>query len=174
MSDRVPLDQTVEFGWDWFGRPRTFGAWFRCGWDGQQLSFEFGVDKTPECDPHPHGSFRQELWKQDVAEIFVADREGRYQEFNVSPSGAWWSALFRGYRQLEREVSEPPLELQAEGGVGVWWVKLRVKPALELHKLNLTAILRPSDPVYLCLGHRSGGEPDFHRADNFLPLADSA
>lgn len=171
MSDSVPLDRRVEFGWDWFGRPATFGAWFRCGWDGQILNYQFGVEKAAECDPHPPGSFVAGLWEKEVAEIFVAAPGGGYQEFNVSPTGAWWSALFSGYRQLVREVTEPPLAVQAHRSAGAWSVELKVRPALEVHRLNPTAILTPADPVYLCLGHRTGGEPDFHRADNFLPLA---
>lgn len=45
------------------------------------------------------GSFGQGLWQRDVLELFIKDDKSEaYQEFNLSPGGAWWTAVFSAPR----------------------------------------------------------------------------
>ena len=62
------------------------------------------------------GGFAEGLWEQDVAEFFVADPEtGHYQEFNLSPGGAWWSAIFSGPRvRMEPQPDWREFDVQTE------------------------------------------------------------
>jgi hypothetical protein len=50
------------------------------------------------------GNFLAELWRHDVAELFIADpASGRYFEFNLAPNGAWWSCEFTAPRVVPRK-----------------------------------------------------------------------
>lgn len=119
------------------------------------------------------------LWNHDVAEIFLAGPGPRYQEWNFSPSGAWWSAVFSDYRQLEQPCPGVVPDLEAVSGPGFWEVRCRL-PLVSLlpwndaprsqWRLHVACILYPQDPEYLCSGHTSGGTPDFHRASHFRAL----
>ena len=172
----VPLS-----GWerDWFGRPVRHQAYFRFALHQDRLTFSFEANKEPECEDLPRGTFRAGLWERDVAEFFLMGPGGDYQEFNLSPSGAWWSASFSSYRQQSEELPCPSAEVAAGCFAGRWTAQLSValaeiKPlqgfSLSQCRLNPTAILAPGQPEYLCYGHCSGGQPDFHREDNFLPI----
>ncbi len=47
----------------------------------------------------PAEGFVEGLWEHDVAEFFLLDRRrGTYQEYNLSPGGAWWAAAFSAPR----------------------------------------------------------------------------
>ena len=68
---------------------------------------------------HCVGDFVEGLWQQDVAEFFVKDSSGRYQEFNVSPSGAWWTTLLSSYRRraaVQPKISNPEIHTQVLQG----------------------------------------------------------
>lgn len=66
------------------------------------------------------GSFERGLWKQDVAELFIQFGSGqRYQEFNLSPAGAWWTCSFVSPRVPRHDCAAfsgriPPVECLAE------------------------------------------------------------
>lgn len=170
-------------GWfrqDWFGRPCRFRSSYGLDLAPNGFTFCFQSERPPECKPLPPGSFERGLWQEDVAELFIGEPDGAYQEFNFSPSGAWWSAWFDSYRKEVREVPVPRPQIDCRAlPAGGWVVRvvlapeglvasLRGTPSAEL-TFNLCAILDPQDPEYLCLGHVSGGEPDFHGRSNFLP-----
>lgn len=164
---------------DWFGLPVRYRAHFRFALYKERLTFCFEANKEPECEDLPSGTFRAGLWERDVAEFFLMGPNGDYQEFNLSPSGAWWSASFTGHRQQSEELPCPSVVVAACSGGGRWTAQLSValvdiKPlqgfCLSQCRLNPTAILAPGQPEYLCYGHSSGGQPDFHREDNFLPI----
>ena len=168
-------------GWesDWFGLPVRYQSHFRFALHQGRLTFYFAVNKEPECEDLPSGTFRAGLWERDVAEFFLMSPGGDYQEFNLSPRGAWWSASFSSYRQQSEELPCPSVVVAARCGGGRWTAQLSValadiKPlqgfSLSQCRLNPTAILAPGQPEYLCYGHCSGGQPDFHLEDNFLPI----
>ncbi len=177
-EDWFPLDR------DWFGQPVEHAARFRLQYDGEVLRFSFWVDKAPQADAsRTPGEFVEGLWEQEVAELFLRAPDGRYLELNVSPYGAWWCAAFSAYRERQQVLTPASAELTSELGHD-WWscsLSLKVQDLLLLAEvgwgaigLNVTAILCPEQPVYLCWGHRDGGEPDFHLPSNFQPPAPHA
>jgi hypothetical protein len=164
---------------DWFGQPSRFPARFCFTLNKEVLTFWCQVDKPPECLDLACGTFQVGLWEQDVAEFFVMGPDGDYQEFNLSPRGAWWSASFGSYRQQQEERRCPSVRVRAECTPPGWTAQLSVAVAdlqpLQGHsfsqaRLNPTSILHSETPEYLCYGHEGGGPPDFHRASNFLPV----
>lgn len=158
---------------DWYGRPSRFQAFFRIALSSHTLSYEF---YCPQKKPQANlllqtGSFVEGLWNEDVAELFIKNPEGAYHEFNLSPAGAWWTAAFSRYRK--RIDSHPLNSARIENAYGESWWRARLsfsleelypasKLSLEGLKFNVASILNPSQPEYLCWGHHSGGEPDFH------------
>lgn len=172
-----PIQQapTVSFEADWFGLPAPFNPRFRFGLVEETLTFWFAADKPPRCDLSiPRGQFQSGLWEQEVAEFFLSGPGQSYQEFNLSPSGAWWSASFDAYRSPAKEC--PQLRVRTDCGQDEqgWWAQL----SLELGQLEFdwsgallkpTAILWEDEPRYFCYGHTQGGEPDFHLREDFRP-----
>lgn len=166
---------------DWFGRPARHRAGFRLWRDGDFLGYRFEAEKAAQCDTNLRpGDFVEGLWEQDVAELFLMGPDGRYQELNLSPGGAWWCATFSGYRQREEVLQCPSARTRAGVEAGRWWAELRLSigdiPVMkeggwQAARLHVASILDPNDPEYLCSGHHSGGEPDFHREQNFQPLS---
>lgn len=174
-----PSEYTFEK--DWYGQPPRYQARFSLSLQGDILTYRFCADKTPECLTElSRGDFVEGLWQYDVAEFFVLAPDGRYQEFNLSPTGAWWSAVFSSYRQDATPVRLNSVSTIAKYDEASWSAELSVALAdlvvlgqdgLRGAKLSLTSILSPGDPEYLCWGHQSGGEPDFHRPDTFRPVS---
>ena len=84
----VPL---LGLAQDWDGARVNPAAGFALVQDAVRLWF-VASHRRPAM-PHPQGRpgrFRAELWRYDVAELFLADpRSGRYFEFNLAPNGAW-------------------------------------------------------------------------------------
>jgi hypothetical protein len=168
-------------------------------WDGQTVDppagFTLALDRwylwfiaTRRCpaDLHPKsrpGGFLPELWKHDVAELFIGTPTGRrYFEFNLSPNGAWWSCEFTAPRQRaeEVEIAMPEVATFAELGVDGTWVAAMALP-LDLLRarldfgpgspMNVAFILESPQQRFLSAADLGGGAPDFHRPDRFSKAA---
>jgi hypothetical protein len=171
---------TQPFDLDWFGNPPRYPAHFTLSLRGNFLHYQFWTAKAPDCDrSYRSGDFVEGLWERDVAELFLMGPQGNYHEFNLSPSGAWWCASFSGYRQRIAARPCPSVQVSSSSEGPSWTasllVDLRDIPCLEgaglqRAQISVTAILDPAQPEYLCSGHQSGGQPDFHRASTFLPV----
>ncbi|RYD48822.1 MAG: hypothetical protein EOP83_25990 [Verrucomicrobiaceae bacterium] len=123
-----------------------------------------------------------ELWKYDVAELFLTDpTSGRYFEFNLSPNAAWWSCEFTAPRQRaeETDIAFPDVttyaELAPDGGwVAAMSIPLDLLEARlnfgETTKLNVTFILDSPEQRFLSVANLGEGEPDFHRPERFSPV----
>ena len=165
---------------DWFGQPARYQAEYTLSLLGTRLRFGFRAQKPPQCDLELRaGDFVEGLWESDVAELFLMGPSGRYQELNLSPSGAWWCATFSGYRQRDSVLRCPSVKTSAQWDSGSWEAELSLDLAdlpvladsdLSRARLHVASILDPERPEYLCLGHVGGGQPDFHRAENFLSV----
>lgn len=147
---------------------------------GALLTFECSVPGAAWCNRAlAPGTFLEGLWEQDVAELFLRDESGTYQEFNVSPAGAWWSCVFSAYRQRKVPQPAPPR------GVAVlhrrsperWMVQLQV-PLNELAvswspqtALHVAVIQHQPAQRFLSSSPVPGGEPDFHLAECFESIA---
>ncbi len=130
----------------------------------------------------PAGTFHEGLWEEQVLELFLASDSGpRYQEFNLSPSGAWWTQAFSSHRVREGTV-EPryAIEVLKRGAGRTSSAFFRVaRPALLVDcafgpksRANVTAIVidSPTSTVkHLCVVH-DPGVPDFHADAGFQPF----
>lgn len=131
---------------------------------------------------HPRsrpGVFLAELWRYDVAELFLADpTSGRYFEFNLSPNGAWWSCEFNAprVRAEEMDIAMPEVATYSEMAADGTWLAAM---AIPLHLLkarlnfglttrsNVTMILDSPHQKFLSAADLGNGEPDFHQPDLF-------
>lgn len=173
--DLLPRQELVN---DWFGYDIEPPAQFVLATDGEDLWFL--ARREAPAVPHPSagpGAFHEELWKYDVAELFIASAEGsRYWEFNLSPKGAWWACPFAGARQQDKDIPCPAhVETQAFADGTSWCAMARI-PLAELKgidirncKLSATFILGTPEQVFLTTALDLNGEPDFHRPDDFSP-----
>ena len=166
---------------DWFGNPSKYQPKARVQLTQTHLVFAFSADKAPLCDRDLSlGEFKEGLWEKDVAEFFVSAGEKGYQEINIGPTGAYWSAHFSDYRVREREMKLSPT-IEAELGPDSWSIVFKV----ELEKLvpwshrpreswrfTPTAILHDPEPSFFCWADPQTIEPDFHAAHLRRPLSD--
>src|SRR5687768_8760941 len=74
-------------GKDWYGSGITPQAAFCVAVDSRSLWFIASHGKAGKLHPAARpGRFTPELWKHDVAELFLSDpTSGRYFEFNLAP-----------------------------------------------------------------------------------------
>ncbi|MDP0492072.1 MAG: hypothetical protein Q7Q71_13570 [Verrucomicrobiota bacterium JB023] len=138
-----------------------------------EASREAPARSAPFSQP---GHFQAELWKHDVAELFLADRtSGRYLELNLAPNGAWWACWFADVRTPES--NQPDFSSLSGRGASQpsgWHASLRVPvadlPPLQDLTWNVTFILESPEQVFVSAAELGDGEPDFHRPTGFRPL----
>lgn len=125
--------------------------------------------------------FYEGLWERDVFEVFLRDPvTGAYQEWNLSPQGAWWSAAFSNYRSRDVNYKPDLSRVEAFGDVTAngWTAALifpleNLYPGLqaELLEISVCGILGSSPRHYLCLKSDPNSQPDFHHANGFQALS---
>lgn len=165
---------------DWHGVPVDPPAAFSLAMDDQRLWFIAHHRKAADLHPLARpGVFQAELWKHDVAELFIADpASGRYFEFNLSPNGAWWSCEFTAprVRAEETDVIMPDVATFSDMAPDGAWVAAMAIP-LDLLKarldfgnhtrMNVTMIVGSPDQRFITAADLGGGNPDFHLPDRF-------
>lgn len=159
----IPLERT--FSWSLALDPAT--VWFRCSLPG---------GRTVKSDTKS-GEFVEGLWEFDVAEVFVQDAHGAYQEFNLAPNGAWWSMTHSEYRVRSKD-SCPAKCLSVTTGIfdGYWEVvaafeRGSLQVPLELGGfVHVTGIHYAAEPIYLSSHPPRNIAPDFHHPSCFLPV----
>lgn len=125
------------------------------------------------------GGFQAELWRYDVAELFLAHpASGRYFEFNLAPNGAWWTCEFTAPR-VRAEVAEiamPEVATFAElAPDGSWLAAMAIPLDLLRARLdfgpatgaNVTMILSSPEQRFFSAAALGPGEPDFHQPRRF-------
>jgi len=128
---------------------------------------------------------RDQLWQSTCFEAFIG-RAGQpgYWELNLAPNGDWNCYALNGYRQgLQPEPRIQALtfvlkQRQLEGELEQLELTLSLPigaliPAASALELSVTAVL--DDVSHGCsywAWRHSGPEPDFHRRESFLPLAE--
>ncbi len=68
----------------------------------------FSVEFPKGSQAHPESineAFTEELWLWDVAELFIAGKNGRYLEVNLAPNGAYWMQGFLAPRLAEPDFN---------------------------------------------------------------------
>ncbi len=171
----VPM---AAIGHDWWGEPWPSGARHALVADPTHLWLLAADARPPLAHPGAGpGDFREGLWQGDVAELFISNPARQsYLEFNLSPSGAWWCAAFRGPRQ-RIEGSPMPRALTHSGPSpdGGWQAALGLPLAYlreqigfsEQSPLNVTLILNSPQQRFFSAGDLGGGQPDFHQPARF-------
>lgn len=116
-----------------------------------------------------------ELWRHTCFEVFVRSPEG-YREFNLSPSAAWASYGFDGYRTGMRAAEEVAKVEPLDGAADQVALEARIELPVGASALGLSAVIEDIDGgiSYWALAHPSA-KPDFHHPDSFtlvLPAAE--
>ena len=166
--------------YDWHGQSMDSPAHFSLLEDTTHLWLIAGRNKPAK--PHPTGlcgDFQVELWRHDVAELFIAAPDGSaYLEFNLSPRGAWWMERFSQPRHVDPIAERPVVKTHAELADGGAWLSALAIPLdwlfdtigwSENSPLNVSFILDSPDQRFLTACDLGDGEPDFHRPQAFQP-----
>jgi hypothetical protein len=168
---------------DWHGARVAPAAGYALVQDGQRLwmvaSHQRAACLHPQARP---GKFQAELWRYDVAELFLADPiSGRYIEFNLAPNGAWWCCEFTG-RRVRAEPDDramPEVATFAELAPDGSWLAALALPLEMLRarldfgpqtRANVTFILGSPQPQFLSATALGDGAPDFHQPERFAPI----
>lgn len=165
---------------DWHGVAVEPAAGFSFVSDSERLWFLASHRRPALLHPLAKpGAFQAELWKYDVAEMFLADPvSGRYLEFNLSPNGAWWTGEFTAPRVRAEavDVAMPEVATFSEMAPDGSWLAAMAVP-LDLLKarvnfgketlINMTMILESPNQRFLTAGDLGSGEVDFHQPEKF-------
>jgi hypothetical protein len=165
---------------DWDGAPVSPAAGFSLAMDARHLWFVAHHRKPADLHPMARpGMFQAELWRHDVAELFIADPvSGRYFEFNLAANGAWWSCEFTAprVRADEIDIAMPEVATFSDMAADGAWVAAMALP-LDLLKarldfgkhtrMNVTMIIGSPQRRFITAAELGGGEPDFHQPQRF-------
>ncbi len=165
---------------DWHGGSLDAAAGFALVTDERRLWFIAHHRQTADLHPQARpGIFLPELWRHDVAELFLADpASGRYFEFNLAPNGAWWSCEFTAPRLRAEEIDIVMPEIATFADMapdGAWIAAMAIPLDLLRARLdfgpqtraNVTFILDSPGQKFVTAADLGAGEPDFHRPGNF-------
>lgn len=163
---------------DWFGHNGSKPA-FRVERAGDEWVFRVRVNEAPLGHPGASpGKFHEGLWRYDVAEWFIANRNtGRYMEWNLAPNGAWWMMLFSSPRQpVEKLPDLRDVRASAMPAAVGWEAELHVPQTLLVKHLGEGAL---THNVCFILGYPRQyfswvnfpvDDPDFHLPRYFRAL----
>ena len=162
------------------GEPLAAAAGFSLAADDRRLWFVAHHRRAANLHPLARpGVFQPELWKYDVAELFIADpASGRYFEFNLAPNGAWWSCEFTAPRVRAEmcEIAMPEIATFADMAADGAWVAAMAIPLDLLRarldfgapsRVNVTFVLGSPEQQFLTAANLGSGEPDFHQPGLF-------
>ena len=161
---------------DWTRTPLTTPIQWCVAKDPRHLWFHCELPWAPACNESlPLGTFFVGLWTDDVAELFVRDAQtGRYQEFNFSPTGAWWSCVFSSYRTRDRILAPHPAPAirtlhgeeswSVSAGIPLESLSISLDRNMELH---VSAICTRPAERFFSSRPVSHVAPDFHHQECF-------
>ncbi len=177
---------------DWYKKKTPHPIQFSLGLDSTTFYFIGEVSAPPYCDESlASGDYREGLWERDVAEFFLLESpDARYQEFNLSPMGAWWSHSFVKYRERDTahfvkpqgvvtysDWDAKPLENNSK--ILTWTVGISIpRRSLsipisfsESTRINVSFILGAPHERFYSFAPPLECAPDFHRVENFYPVS---
>ena len=137
--------------------------------DSNDMLIKFTVDgsKTLQLPEWVPSLRRDGLWQSTCFEMFLMRDDGRYFEFNLSPSSEWAIYTFDSYRNGMRplEVDIPP-QIEITESVSAFSLEADVdlgQIPLEKLALALSAVIEETGghKSYWALAHPPG-KPDFH------------
>lgn len=166
---------------DWHGATLDYPFCFHLALGPTRLYFGASADvKTVSKPKTAAGEFVEGLWEYDVVECFLTSTHSEaYQEFNLSPNGSWWTAMFTDYRKRAPATQKPTsCDIFAQVGGTSFMTGLSIalddialpwgKP--EEMRLQLASILSSPTRTFLSSSPTPAGAPDFHLRDGFQPL----
>lgn len=108
----------------------------------------------------------EDLWKTTCFEMFLADGEGCYREYNFSPSGQWAAWTFAGYRNCSGDhepVVAPAISIDSGLSVFTCTVFLDGRELAGASYAAFAAVLDEGGGALSWWALRHGREkPDFH------------
>jgi hypothetical protein len=148
--------------------------------DDRHLWFIANHRKPARIHPQARpGAFQAELWKHDVAELFLSDpASGRYFEFNLAANGAWWTCEFSAprVRADEAEIAMPEVATFSDLAPDGAWLAAMAIPLDLLRarldfgpttRMNVTMILESPEQKFVSATDLGPGSPDFHQPGRF-------
>jgi hypothetical protein len=136
------------------------------------LRFRFDGSANVRVPPQAEPMRADELWRTTCCELFLADGEGHYREFNFSPSGQWAAYRFSAYRTRSGDY-EPltPPEITMDRGISVLTLTAFLDAgdfAGALHA-SVTAVAEEEKGRMSYWAPRHAGlKPDFHNPACFV------
>ena len=111
---------------------------------------------------------KDDLWTTTCFEAFVETPDG-YVEFNLSPSGAWASYAFDGYRQGMRPADQTATVAGLDGAEDQVALEATIELPANARRLGLSAVIEAEggSKTYWALAHPSE-RPDFHHPESFV------
>lgn len=166
---------------DWFGKELSPAIRYILTVDPTYLFFAASIPYAPGYSNSTAAMFTEELWKHDVAECFIKDDEGPgYQEFNIAPNGAWWTAHFNSYRKSNHSYTfNTDLVRVVSAAESSRWLAAIQFPRTQLgvktefgtrSKAAVSAIIGHDPRLFLTAATPSSKQPDFHALDHFLQI----
>ncbi len=168
---------------DWEGAPVQPPAAVSLAMDDQRLWFIAHHRRAAQLHPLARpGMFQAELWRYDLAELFIADPvSGRYFEFNLAPNGAWWSCEFTAARVRAEplDIVMPEVATFSDMAADGAWLAAMAIPLDLLRarldfglrsRVNVTLILESPAQKFVSAADLGGDEPDFHQPQRFPEL----
>ncbi|WP_156817211.1 hypothetical protein [Rubritalea marina] len=187
---RRPLDW-ASLSWDkleplqhdWHGAPISRPLHYKLCIDNSHLWFAAIHQSAPYTHPDAvESTFTPELWKYDLAELFLSNPErNAYLELNLAANGAWWSAEFASARQLNGRCDTPIPGIQTyhKEIPNSGWAAAMAIPLAEL-KATLgfpenahacvCSITSSPDQQLATATPLPGDTPDFHQPKHFQKL----
>ncbi len=165
---------------DWHGKLIDKPLTFSLAIDHDYLWFVACHESPATIHPNARpGEFQAELWRYDVAELFISDPiTGRYLEINIAPNGAWWSAFFTSPRVREstKDIQLEGIATYADLSPTGGWMTAAALPLKKLQEelnfgdasmINVTFIVNSPKQQFISAAKLKGDEPDFHQPEGF-------
>ncbi|MBQ2379954.1 MAG: hypothetical protein II295_06125, partial [Akkermansia sp.] len=149
--------KTQQINQEWYGA--TIVPPYEYSFTLTPEGLEFYASRKAAATVHPDGvcgAFQAELWRYDAAEFFITTPDGkRYMEFNLSPNGAWWAAVFCAPRQIAPGFENwEPAGIQATGDSTK---EVYIGSDSTGWFSDYSYFVRSSDPFFARSGHCSDG-----------------
>lgn len=186
FESRQTIDSLKSYCWtklerNWNAEINQSGHKFLLARDPTNLFLLVDSSLVAICDETTtSGSYVEGLWTKDLAEVFIReDGSNSYQEFNLSPRGAWWSMLFGKPRdRLTDQFKMPNCQVVSEVRADGWFAGIQIEIAslsirCKFQKgsaLNVTAVYGENPRTYLSFVKLPGEKPNFHQPSVFAPV----
>lgn len=173
------IDELLPF----YGYEKNIGIHLKSFLNGKDFNFEFGVTGDLSLIKIPARSLAPEskdgLYRQTCFEVFIANEEGKYFEWNFSPSGDWCVFNFEKYRKKAKDLLDKKMfsssvfeqkkdKLVLSVSMDYKEIESQLKSVQKI-KIGASVVLefKSGKKDYYALAHPSE-KPDFHDPKGFL------